>query len=382
MFDLVSKEDLTALLEVAAPYCVSFYVPTHSKGSGVATDPIRLKNLITTAKDELEQLGVRTPDVAGLLSPVESLLDDPAFWARSAQGLAVFATADGVRQFRLPGPVREAVMVSDRLWIAPLMPFLDTGDVFFILTLSEKQVQLMRGSRYEVTELGLGEIPASSAEVLRFDDREAQLQSHGADRVGAGQVSATFHGQGGADAFEEADQARFLHAVDHGLAGVVGNRSAPLVLAGVEHIVAGFRHLSGHGNIAESFISGNPERFSPAELHERALPLVEADLDADRLRATETLRSSSKPTVETIHEALNAASTGRVSALFFPRDEHTWGSYDAESQTVDEHADRSPGDYDLIDLAVRETLGHGGSVFAVEAHEIPVDAPIAAMLRY
>ena len=381
MFDVLSDAELRALIAVTSPHCVSLYLPTHEAGSRAAQDPIRLKNLVARAKQELEDLGAGASDIAALLGPVESIVDDAGFWAHSTPGLAVFVSEEGVQRFRLAGPVAEAVVVSDRFWIAPLVPFVASGGSFHVLALSENQVRFLRGSRYEVTELGLGDIPASLADALPFDDREAQLHSHGSDRVGAGRVSATFHGHGGASDFGDVDLVRFLQLVDRGLADLLGDASAPLVLAGVDEIVSWFRKLSHHKNIAESYVGGNPERLSPEELHDRALPLVASDLDADRLRAYERFDSSAA-TVQTLPEALEAASGGRVADLFVLSGSHIWGSCDAEGRLIEQGADRRAGDHDLIDLTIRETLGHGGAVFAVDASGMPTDAAIAAVLRY
>ena len=186
MIDAISDKDVRALVAVEAPHCVSLYMPTHAAGPGVAEDPIRLKNLIAEAKSELDALGMRSSDVADLLGPVETLVDDAQFWVHSTDGLALLVTSDGVQQFRLAGPVEEAVAVSDRLWAAPLIPFVSAPATFYVLALSGNQVRPLRGAQYHVAELDLGAIPASKDDALRFDDRESQLHSHGADRVGSG----------------------------------------------------------------------------------------------------------------------------------------------------------------------------------------------------
>ena len=93
MFDLITEQDLRPLLAEESAHCVSFYMPTHSSGPGVEGDPIRLKNLIAAARDELDQLGMRSSEAADLLRPVESMVDDAPFWMYSGGGLAVFATS-------------------------------------------------------------------------------------------------------------------------------------------------------------------------------------------------------------------------------------------------------------------------------------------------
>ena len=382
MPDLISDADLRALAAIESPHCVSLYLPTHPAGPAVAEDPIHFKNLVTTARRELEQRGLRSTDIAELLAPVEAIGGDTAFWAHSDEGLAVFVGAGRLWRFRLPEAVEDATVVADRLWIAPLLPFVDRGDRFHVLALSENHVRLLRGTRFRVTDLDLGAIPASSSEALAFDDRESQLHSHGASRVGAGEVSAAFHGQGVARDYDDVDEERFLRAVDRGLAGAGVDASAPLVLAGVERIVARFRGLSRHGDLAESSIGGNPDRRSSEELHELALPLVTAHLDAGWVHVRDKLASASAPTADTVAEVLEAAQSGRVAELLVAARTHLWTSQDPDRPDADGRAERRAGDHDLVDVAIRSTLGHGGACFAVDVTEMPTGAPLAAVLRY
>ncbi len=382
VLDIISHGDIQELMAVESPSCVSFFLPTHASGPAVAEGSLRLKNLTTEATLELERLGLRSSEAAELLGPVEALIDDTGFWAHAESGLAVFVDSDGLRRFRLPSPVEDAVWVSERFWIAPLLASVEPLAGFFVLALSENEVRLFRCGRFRVDELSLGEIPASSAEALRFDDRESQLQSHGGDRVGSGQVSATFHGQGVSSDFDNVDQTRFLQSVDRGLSQIVGDGSDPLVLAGVEEIVARFRSLSSHRNIADSSIRGNPDQLSPKNLHERALPLVTSHLTADQIRAHDSFGSPSTTTDASVVGTLAAAMSGRVDRLFIVNGGRVWGLVDPDTSQIEEHADRRPGDVDLLDAAARATLVNGGAVFAVDAADMPTDSSLAAVLRY
>lgn len=382
LFEDISHEELRGLAAIESPQCVSFYLPTHVSGPDTAEDRIRLKNLITRAKSELAKQEMRAADVANLLRPVEAMMDDSQFWSHADAGLAVFVSQDGMKRYRLPESVEEAVLVSDRLWIAPLLPFVSADVGFYILALSENAVRLLHGSRYRVSELSLGDTPTSMAEALRFDDREPHLNSHGANRVGAGRVSATFHGQGGAKNFDDVDLSRFLHHVDRGVVETIGSGSDPLVLSGAEGIVSRFKNETSYRNTAGPFINGNPEHLTPQDLHERALPLAMSHLNANQPKAQELFGSPSVATVDSAIDAVEAARSGRVAQLFLARGSQVWGSIDPENGQVLEHEERQPGDHDLVDLAARETLGHGGEVFAVDTSEMPIDGRVAAVLRY
>ena len=79
-------------------------------------------------------------------------------------------------------------------------------------------------------------------------------------------------------------------------------------------------------------------------------------------------------------EIIPAAHEGRVRVLFVGDERDAWGEYDASEGRVRVHPTRVNGDTDLTELAVAETLLHGGDVHVLRG-EAPVGAP-AALLRY
>jgi hypothetical protein len=84
--DLFTKDDLKVLLLKSRPPCVSFYLPTR-RGGGDA-DPIRWRNLLARAEEGLARRGLRPARARELLGPARYLLDDPAFWKTTSDGLA------------------------------------------------------------------------------------------------------------------------------------------------------------------------------------------------------------------------------------------------------------------------------------------------------
>ncbi len=382
MIDIVAEGELRHLAETADEHCVSVYVPTHRAGREQAEDRIRYKNALTDARTELVDLGLRGPKADALLAPAVALADDDRFWAHVERSVALFASPAIVRALRLAESVDELVVVSDRFHIKPLVPLVATGEVFYVLVLSQSEVRLLRGSRYEVSELALGDIPSSLATALRFDDRESQLHSHGAKRIGIGRVAATFHGHGVGVDTKDADLGRFLSAVDDGLAHIIGPGRAPLVLAGVDSTVARFRQLSRYPHIVSGEIEGNANSLSAAELHDRAWPLAEQVFAESRRRARAAMENGSSPTAETLADVAEAAIDGRVRSVFVAGGVQRWGVFDAAERRIELHAKRHPGDRDLLDAIVVETLTHGGEVFVVGEDEVPRAAPVAAALRY
>jgi hypothetical protein len=382
MIDLVTSRDLLRLAATTSDHCVSIFLPTHRAGPDQVQDPIRLKNLLTRAATELTALGVGPAAADELLDPATQLLRDQRFWAHQDDGLALYLTHDTTEAYRLAEPTEELVVITDRFHLKPLIPAVATGTTFHVLALSQNRVRLLRGNATHLAEIGLGDIPPSLAQVVRFDDRERQLHSHGADRVGRGTITATFHGHGGAKDTAESDLRRFLKAVDDGLADLAPKPPPPLVLAGVDHIVAAYRNTTSRPRIIDTAIEGSPDHLDTEDVHTRAWALVRPVLDQARTNATEDFLAGSQPTAATTLEVLRAASTGRVDTLFTPSDSHRWGTFDAEHETITEHDSRQPGDHDLYDLAAIETLTHHGTVYAIPIADIPGDGPVAAILRY
>ena len=77
-----------------------------------------------------------------------------------------------------------------------------------------------------------------------------------------------------------------------------------------------------------------------------------------------------------------AAHHGRVESLFVSLGARVWGSFDEEGDEVEVHAERQPGDEDLLDRAALETILNAGTVYAVKPEQMPAEGVIAAVLRY
>ena len=382
MIDLVGQRDLSHLAEAHDQHCVSIYLPTYSAGAESIQNAIRFKNLLAQARRELGSLGMGTREIDDLLAGAMALHDDHDYWATMGNGLAVFINGDQMRTYRLPVSVVEIAVVTERFHLKPLIPALATGDTFSVLALSLNEVRLLQGNRFEISEVSLREIPPSLKDALRFDDREPQLQSHAANRTGRGGTIAVFHGQGAGKDVSTVDLERFLMAVDAGFRDIVGGAPTPLVLAGVNDVVAHFRKVSRYNDIVDGSIKGNPEHMTLDDLHTQAWPLVEPALNAPQHAAQAAIIDRSVPTLDSLSAIVVAASDGRVDSLFVPIAMQKWGSFDPVDRSVNVHDARSPGDRDLLDFAAVATLTHGGNVFVVAESELPGDTLVAATLRF
>ena len=384
----ISRSVLHDLVDHRSPNSVSLYMPTHPAGADTRQDPIRLKNLLRAAVDELTGTGLTEGHARERLTPAAALLEDGDFWRHQANGLAVFVD-DGRRWvYRVPLEVEERVFVGDRFYLKPLLPLLGNSDAFFLLALSQNDVRLLQATRHDVHRVPLDNAPRCLAELSSFYDFERHIQFHtgsAAHRVGA-RRAATFHGQGvGTD--ETADKTRireFCRLVEVAVRKGLADRSVPLVLAAADPLVGLYREVNTYPHLHSSVLHGNYERASDADIHREAVRALSSVFDQPRLAAAAEYRrlAGGKLASCDLQEVLRAAFVDRVDTLFVSMEDYRWGRFDPEHGMADIHGDRQPADEDLLDLAAVRALRGKGGVFAVARGEMPAESPIAATFRF
>jgi hypothetical protein len=383
--DILNREQIQALSEPREGPCVSIYLPTHRKSREIEQDPIRLKNLLAEAETQLVDSGLRSPLAQQMLNPAVELLDDYDFWQHQSYGLALFLADDFLLGYRLPFHFQELVIVTDRFHIKPLMPVLSGDGRFYVLALSQNSVRLLHGTRFSISEVEVEDIPESLAEALWADDAERQLQHHtstSANSTRGGRMM--FHGHGVVKDDKKDNILRYFQQIDRGLQDVLGDDSAPLLLAGVDYLLPIYREANSYRSLLKDSIEGNPEELSEKELHHHAWELVEPvfQIALQGARARYAELTSTDRASKDLRTIVAAAYYGRVDTLFVALGAHQWGVFDPSSNTVLFHADAAPGRHDLLDAAAVETLVHGGTVYAVEPDRIPEDTPAAAIFRW
>jgi hypothetical protein len=173
----------------------------------------------------------------------------------------------------------------------------------------------------------------------------------------------------------------YCRKIDQALRDQLKDGQQPLILAGVDYLLALFREVSQYPQLVAGAISGSPDRLSAKELHARAWALVQPYLrqrQADALAHFRRLEERSQTTGE-VDSAVRAASQGRVEILFVALDSgHRGAPRQAGGWDRPQPAFRSEA---LVAAAAIHTLLHGGSVYVVAAGQMPTKGPLAAALR-
>ncbi|MEZ5378801.1 MAG: hypothetical protein R2733_20035 [Acidimicrobiales bacterium] len=384
MFDAVTTEGLRELARTTTGHHLSVFMPTHPPGAPArAQDPIRLRQLLDRARDQLVDLGMRRPDAEEFLAPATALVGDAAFWTGAGSGIAVFLDADGLRHYRLAHAPEPRSVIADRFQLRPLVPAVAHSDHYWVLSLSQHDVRLLRGNRAEgLRRIGLGDVPTSLEEALRFDDRERQLQSHASSRAGAGGVAMTMHGQGGIKDTTDDERTRFCRIVDGYVRPLVEGGTEPIVLAGERRLLDEFRKVCHLDRLAPRDVVGNPDHLTDQQLGDAAWDIVSDLIEQQLMDDTEVFSAAVENRVSSLDETVLAAIDGKVDTVIVPLGVEHLGELDLRDRVVIDRPAGSAGVGDLYDLTVAEVLRHGGRVHAVDAALVPGPGPVAATLRY
>jgi len=382
----IDKTALVSLQKQGAGDCVSIYLPVHQEGQEVNNldDPIAFKDCLREAGQRLQQQGLGAQHIRNILQPGYDLTPDDNFWRSQLQGLAFFASAGFCRYMRLPEAPKPGILVNDHFLLTPLIPFLTDNEHFFVLTISKHQAKLFRGDRFGMAPVPVAGMPKGMNDVVHFEEKdEAGVFRAGGGRAGTG--GANFHGIGGGKPDEKESIALYFAEVARTIEReALAEEHAPLMLAGVEYLHPIYISVAHYKPIIKEGLKGNYEQVTLPELHRQAREKLQPILDAETQRwIDEYNNKSGGPLTSSIPaDIIPAAYFTQAGRLFIQKDAHIWGHFDPQSQQLDIHDEKQPGDDCLVNEAAMQVLLHGGYVHILPKEQMPEEAVMAALFRY
>lgn len=395
--DLFSGTELKRLAEMQDDLCISIYMPTHRFRNDWSQNPTRFKNLLNDVRDQLRDRDFRQSEIDDILDDARQLQDRPGFWRGLSDGLAVFITRHATETYLLPLSFDEVSIVGDHFHLKPLFPLIAANKRFYLLALSKNDVRLYQGTHQAISEVEAAEIPSSIVSAIQQYEEppEQGLQSHvrGQDSSPDGrEMERGHHGQGTSDDLsrEPQDQLkRFFREIDDSVADYIAdeNEEVPLVLAGVSEYLPLYRSVNSYRHLVEDkIVSGNPERVSKKELHEKAWEIVGEIFDSRQQEEVERFEDfyyqDGDMASDDFHEILPACVYSRVDTLFVPSGQYRWGRFDPETNTIEVHDSKHPGDGDLLNYAAIKSYLSGADVHVLRPGNMPGGRSIAAVFRY
>jgi hypothetical protein len=359
-------------------------MPTVRSGTQTEQNVIRYKNALAEAEDKLESHGLRPNQISAFLEEPRRFVPQNDFWQHQEEGLALFASESTLQVFRLPIQFSQAVVVADHFYLRPLLEALTRSERYYLLAVSLGRARLFAADRFRIQEVRVPDMPEGLADTLRYDQPQKQVHSHTRRPERSGGRSAVFHGHGLGEDEGKRNISRYMHDVKNAVERVLAGLHVPLVMAGEEHLVPVYREASGYHYLVDDTVYGNADHLDEAELHHRSWQIVEPYFKKDQSETIDSYRqlADTNRATNRVDSLVSASRNAQVDRLIVDREAVAWGSVDEASGSVTVHEERQPGDEDLLDRIVVETLLNGGMVFTVDASQVPDDAPVAALLRY
>lgn len=348
---------------------MSIYLATSPLTQESDAERIELKNLVAEAVEQIEAAGAPVRTVRALREPLDELLEDDEFWEEQARSLALFASPNGLRTYRLPNRLASSVEVADRFYVKPLLRAVTFSQAGFVLALAAGSVRLVEvageGPPFTVPVTGLPADAASAAGKSSLADRAPSRRIQGSEG-------------------QKLRLRQYARKVDQALRGVLTGLELPLILAATEPLESIYRSVNSYPHLADTGIEGSPEGATDEELASAARTVL------DELHARELSELSERfgqrldqdRASTDVATVARAATYGAVDTVIVDIDQKVPGFVDDESGAVTFAEDDDAVSYGVVDEIVRRVLLSGGHVFAVRAPDVPGGGPVAAILRY
>lgn len=367
--DIPSLADLKALASHRGDICVSIYLRTTPVTQDTAGDRIELKNLAKEAVRQLDAANADKRRVGALAEHLDDLVDDDEFWRFQARSLAVLATPDNVRTFRVPNALEPIVEVSDRFHLKPLIRTVTFPNVCFVLALAEGAVRVIQVS---------ADLPAAVVKIdgMPKDAASAVGRASVNDRSPSGRIQGS-EGQ-------KVLLRQFARKVDAALRGLLTGSDVPLLLAASQPLAPIYRSVNTYAHLAAAGIDGSPVALTDAQLAELARAVLDG-LYRNELAQWKKLfvaRNDQDRATTDIAHAARAATYGAVETMLVDIDEVIPGTIDETDGAVIFSERPDARDYGVVDEIASRVIRSGGRVLGVRKGDIPNGKSLAAILRY
>lgn len=378
--DLMTRAEFEELVGDGGGPRVSAFVPTHrnSNARDADGDRLRWKNLLNGIESSLAEDGHSRGEIEELMAPAWELHSDGMAWSYLADGLAMFLRPGWHATYRLPLDLPELATIGDGFVLTPVLPLL-TDRNYVVLTLSQKDVRVLRGSRDQISELDVPSVPKAFEDVMtREDPQQSETVGRPAGIGRAGGGEAVYYGNSSVDNVHKEDVVEYLREVARGVADHLAGRTIPLILAGLPEWVAVYREINTYPHLLDHAIERNPDDLAADDIRLAAWPLVEERLDQENSALVDRLHEqfARGSGVFGVEETRRAAQDGRVDTLLLPL-ETALAAPDGGQPVV--RVDEGDS-YGLVASAARATFRAGGAIRVLD--QLPGEVPAAAVVRY
>jgi hypothetical protein len=361
--DIPSREEYSSLADLRSDACISIYLETSPLRQQLEASKIQFSNFIKDALLQVANQGLNKRRIILLEEQLCSVLEDPSFWDLHARSLAVLATPDCIRTYRLANQLSNRLDVSERFYLKPLLRALTFPHSAYILALSENQTRLIEF---------FADAPA--AEVVVPDMPESMK-----DAMGDAALNDHHHGA----VHHKVRLAQYTRKIDQALRPVFARHDSPLILVSTEPLASIYRSTNSLSNLTEETLFSNAEHLGASELVTLVRPLMDnyyqAQLSA--LKSRFEARSGERRVTQDLSDAARAATFGAIDLLLVNLDSTINGTIDEQGLITFSGSDDEIH-YSLVDEIAKRAMANGAKVLAERSDDLPSGADLNAILRY
>ncbi len=371
--NLISEKDLDKLTSIDNKTCVSIFIPTQRAGKEVleGKNKTHLKSLWKDVRNQLVEKGQDENQIGETEKNIEALINDKSFWRHQSDGLAIFAAEGFFEKFTLPVNFEAHTYVSNEFYIKPLVPMFTEGTSFYLLALQLENVELYEATRYSIGKVEIDDLtPSKLEERVGFDYKEKTLQFKSSSNS---QGQTNMHGHAGADRERKNEILRYFRAINDGITPLLNKDKTPLLVACQDNFFSIYQEANSYNHLFEKVIPGNPSDTDMLGLHEKALQVLEPELEKTKWEKTKKFEelNNTDNTGSSITDILPAIQQGKVDTLFLENRSEIWGTYNNDNMNVTIDDAQKNGNYSLMNWAAKEVLRQGGNVFLIPEAQMP-----------
>ena len=335
---------------------VSMYFNTHRLSSNFKIDQKSFKNHLKTVKSKLKDI-TDTKVSARIMEPLEELLVDTSFWIYNQDACAIFVNEKECVIFRLVEPIIETIVVSDSIYIKPLVRLNQRMDHYFILGLSKDSFEVFEVYNNKIEPFVFEDTIAKTLKEVLGEDKTESFITHG----NYSHVSnrGTFHGHGGQKEETDIDTEKFFRYVDKTVSTHVSSlQSLPVVLCSLNKNQQMYRRYAKDTNLLKQGIDTSFESISLDEIKQMADDIILKE----NTKRYQTLQQQAKAALasnrysDQINEIIKSIHDEAIEKLFIEEDQKLIGVIDKEKQVYEYISNDNDVYDDLAEMCLKRKI--------------------------
>lgn len=279
MINLPTRQELRELEGFNKSFCLTIYAPYIESNNETNPVQIEVKNLLREAETILSSADVSDRNIKRTLQPIKKHMEENELWPLRHESLLFFAHPTFFQTYHIPDLASSHLLTIETGFnLDILRQAMKTNEKYLVLALGHRNVQLYEGDRDHINSVSLKDFPLDMVHSLNIDEYPESSQTHPTGPVSLGKASRTPHEQYEVHQVDKTMLKEFFRRVDKKLHPYLSERTEPLILAGVDYIVALYRMINSHPFILKGAIIGNPEDTASQDIRKRAWTIAEEEL--------------------------------------------------------------------------------------------------------